>query len=178
MANSLKHMMGRQIADRLRPYDSCVIIGLEKLDVEGGNRLRSKLAEENARLTIVHNRVSRHAFAEIGWEGLSRLLTGSSAVAYGEDGAISVSRILVDWEKSEKSIVLKGGLIEGEVIDEDGVRRLATIPDRPTLLSQIMAGIQGPVTGIVRCVSTVMSGIATALEQIIEQKKESEGEEG
>jgi large subunit ribosomal protein L10 len=99
-------------------------------------------------------------------------------VAFGEDGAIPVSKILVEWEKSEKSIVLKGGLIDGEVLDEDGIRQLATIPDRPTLMSQIMAGVNGPVAGIARCVSSVMSGIATALEQIIEKKKDAEGEEG
>lgn len=178
MAKALKNMMGQEIAERLRPYDSCVVIGLEKLDVEGGNRLRSKLAEEKARLTVLHNRVSRHAFEDLGWGGLSPLLKGSSAIACGEDGAIPVSRVLVEWERIEKSIVLKGGLIDGAVLDQEGVRHLATIPDRPTLMSQIMAGVQGPVAGIARCLSSVMSGIARALDQIVEKKKEAEGDEG
>jgi large subunit ribosomal protein L10 len=168
--------MGREIADSLRPFDSCVVIGLEKLDVESGNRLRGKLADEKARLRIVHNRVSRHALEELGWDGLSSLLVGSTAIAYGEEGAIPISRVLVDWEKEEKSIVLKGGFMEGEIIDVDGVRRLATIPDRPTLMSQIMAGIQGPVGGIARCVNGVMSGMVTALKQIAEQKEKAEAE--
>jgi ribosomal protein L10 len=99
MSKTLKHMMGREIADSLRPFDSCVVIGLEKLDVESGNRLRGKLADEKARLRIVHNRVSRHALEELGWDGLSSLLVGSTAIAYGEEGAIPISRVLVDWEK-------------------------------------------------------------------------------
>ncbi len=55
----------------------------------------------------------------------------------GGEGAIPISRILVEWEKTEKSIVLKGAIVEGDVVGEDGVRMLATIPDRPTLIAQI-----------------------------------------
>jgi large subunit ribosomal protein L10 len=174
MANELKLRMGREIVERLRAFDSCVIVGLEKLSVDGSNRLRGKLAEENARLTVLHNRITRHALEEIGWGGLGELLRGSTAIAYGEDGAVPISRVLVEWEKSEKSIVLKGALIEGTVVGEDGVRKLATIPDRRTLMSQIMAGIQGPITGIVRCVASVMTGLATALQQIVEKKEKEQ----
>lgn len=177
MAKELKRMMGREVVERLRGYDSCVVIGLEKLDVDGSNRLRGKLAEEKARLTVVHNRVTRHAFDDLGWAGLAPLLRGSTAIACGEDGAIPISRILVEWANSEKSIVLKGAFVEGEVVDEDGVRRLATIPDRPTLMAQIAAGVQGPIVGLARAINGVMTGLARAIQQIAEQK-EKQGAEG
>jgi large subunit ribosomal protein L10 len=170
----MKHMMGREIADALRPHDSCVVVGLEKLTVESGNRLRGKLADENARLTVVHNRIARHALAEVGWEGLEPFLTGSTALAYGGEGAIPISRILVDWEKAEKTIVLKGAVVEGDVVGEDGVRQLATIPDRPTLIAQILAGIQGPITGLARAVNGVAAGLATVMSAIAEQKEKAE----
>lgn len=174
MSKSMKHMMGREIADALRPHDSCVVVGLEKLTVESGNRLRGKLADENARLTVVHNRIARHALAEVGWEGLEPFLTGSTALAYGGEGAIPISRILVDWEKAEKTIVLKGAVVEGDVVGEDGVRQLATIPDRPTLIAQILAGIQGPITGLARAVNGVAAGLATVMSAIAEQKEKAE----
>jgi large subunit ribosomal protein L10 len=177
VAKELKHMMGREIAERLRGYESCVVIGLEKLDVDGSNRLRGKLADEKARLTVVHNRVARHALEELGWGDLASLLRGSTAIACGEDGVISVSKVLVDWANTEKSIVLKGALVEGAVVDEDGIRRLATIPDRPTLMAQIAAGVQGPIVGIARAIQGVMTGLARAMQQIAEQK-EKNGAEG
>jgi large subunit ribosomal protein L10 len=151
-----------------------VVVGLEKLNVESGNCLRGKLADENARLTVVHNRIARHAFEQVGWKGLDPYLTGSTAIAYGGDGAISISRILVEWERTEKSIVLKGAIVEGDVVGEEGVRRLATIPDRPTLIAQILAGIQGPITGLVRAVNGVATGLAIVMSAIAEQKEKSE----
>jgi large subunit ribosomal protein L10 len=174
VSKDLKHMMGQEIAEALRPHDSCVVVGLGKIDVESSNRLRGKLADEDATLTVVHNRIARHALGEIGWEGLDPFLTGSTALAYGGEGAIPISRILVDWEKAEKSIVLKGAIVEGDVVGEDGVRQLATIPDRPTLIAQILAGIQGPITGLVRTVNGVMTGLATVMSAIAEQKEKED----
>ena len=174
MSKTLKYAMGQEIADALRPHDSCVVVGLEKLNVESGNRLRGKLADENASLTVVHNRIARHALEQVGWEGLDSYLTGSTAIAYGGDGAIPISRILVEWEKTEKSIILKGAIVEGDVVGEDGVRMLATIPDRPTLIAQILAGIQGPITGLVRTVNGVATGLVTAMSAIAEQKEKAE----
>ncbi len=174
MSKTLKKMMGQEIVDALRPHDSCVLLGLEKLDVESSNRLRGLLADEDARLTVVHNRIARHALTELGWADLDPYLTGSTAIAYGGEGAIPISRVLVDWEKSEKSIVLKGAIVEGDVVDENGVRLLATIPDRPTLMAQIAAGIQGPIVGLARVVNGVGTGLATALSAIAEQKEKAE----
>ena len=174
MSKILKKMMGQEIADALRPHDSCVVLGLEKLDVESGNRLRGLLADEDARLTVVHNRIAKHALAELGWDGLDPYLTGSTAIAYGGEGAIPISRVLVDWEKTEKSIVLKGAIVEGDVVDQDGVRQLATIPDRPTLMAQIAAGVQGPIVGLARTVNAVGTGLATAMSAIVEQKEKAE----
>jgi large subunit ribosomal protein L10 len=176
MSKVLKQKMGQEIAESLRPHDSCVVVGLQKLDVEGSNRLRGKLADEDAHLTIVQNRIARHALTDVGWGDLGPMLEGSSAIAYGGEGAVPISRILVEWERAEKSIVLKGAYIDGEALGEDGVRRLATIPDRLTLLAQILAGIQGPMTGLARVINGVATGLVTAMSAIAEQKEDVQAE--
>jgi large subunit ribosomal protein L10 len=176
MSKVLKQMMGQEIAERLRPHDSCVVVGLQKLSVEGSDRLRGKLADEDARLTVVHNRIARHALTDVGWGHLGPMFEGSMAIAYGGEGAVPISRILVEWEKAEKSIVLRGAFIDGEALDENGVRLLATIPDRLTLMSQILAGIQGPITGLARAINGVATGLVTAMSAIAEQKEKVQAE--
>ncbi len=173
MSKIMKRMMGEEITADLRDHDSCVVIGFDKLNVENSNALRTKLAAEDARLRVVHNRIAKHVFSGLGREGLDEQLRGTTAVAYGGEGAVVLSRILVDWEKEKKNITLKGGFIDGEAIGEDGVRRLATIPDRNTLRAQILAGIQGPMTNLARCFNGVGQGLVTVLKAIADKKQEA-----
>lgn len=173
MSKVMKRMMGEEIAAELAPYDSFVVIGLEGLDVESSNTLRARLANEDGRLRVVHNRITQHVFSGQGREGLGELLRGSSAIAYGGEGAVVLSRLLVDWEKERKNITVKGGYVDGETVGEDGVRRLATIPDRDTLRAQILAGIQGPMTNLARCFNGVGQGLVTVLKAIADKKQEA-----
>lgn len=173
MSKMMKQMMGRDIKATLGGVDSMVVIGFDKLDVESSNRLRTKLAAEDAHLRVIQNRVARFVTDDLGYEGLGDHFRGTTAIAFGGEGAIAISRVLVDWEKTEKNISLKGGYIDGETIDESGVRTLATIPDKDTLRSQILASIQGPMTYLARCFNGVGQNLVTVLKAIADKKQES-----
>ena len=51
---------------------------------------------------------------------LSKLFTGPTAVAFGED-AIMSARILSKFAKENENLKLIGGIMENEVLDQNGV---------------------------------------------------------
>ncbi len=118
MSKRLKNLLASELKGRIEEHNSCVVVGVGPLTVEKATELRRDLREKGLSLTVVKNRVARHALADVGWDGVGELLTGPSALAYGDGGALAASKILVDWEKkAPDGISIQGGMLEGKVLD-------------------------------------------------------------
>ena len=98
---------------------------------------------------------------------------GGKTVAYGEGGALTASKILVDWaKKAPDSLTIRGGFLEGRLLDVDAVKKLATIPDRETLYSLLASAVAAPVTQVATLVSELLAGVPRAVGAVEEQKRE------
>lgn len=173
MSKRVKDLMKQELARSLESADSCVVVGVGRLDVLSATRLRTALRDQGLELQVLKNRVARHALVEIGWDGVGELLAGPSALAYGEGGALAASKILVDWEKkAPEAISIRGGLLEGRILGVEDVRRLATIPDKPTLYSMLAAAVAAPVTQVATLVGEIMAGVARAVGAVAEKNQE------
>ncbi len=173
MSRRMKELMARELADGFRETDSCVVVGLGRMDVESVNELRNVLRGEGVRLRVLRNRVAVHALREIGWDGVSELLDGPSALAFGgESGALVASKVLVDWNrKLPDTLTIRGGLMDGRILDEGGVRRLATVPDKPTLYAMLASAVAAPVTQIAGLVNELLGGVARAVGALAEKSE-------
>ena len=55
-----------------------------------------------------------------------------------------MAKVLVDFSKESKTLVIKGGLLGDRIINADDVTSLAELPPREILLAQVLGTIQGP----------------------------------
>jgi large subunit ribosomal protein L10 len=164
MSKRVKNLMVKELADELRAAQSCVVVGLGPLDVATTTEFRSDLRAKGLRVRVLKNRVAAHAMQELGWDGVGGLLTGTSAVAFGEGGAIVASKCLLDWErKLKQKVEVRGGWLEGRLLGVADVRTLATIPDKKTLLSMIASAVTAPVSQIAGLLGEMISGVARAV---------------
>lgn len=174
MSKRVKHLMAGELSTGLKEADSCIVVGVGKLDVLTVTELRNRLRDEGLRFRVLKNRVATHALKDVGWDEVGTLLTGPSAMAFGENGALSASKILVEWEKkAPKALSIRGGLLDGKILGVDEVRQLATIPDKPTLYSMLASVVVAPVSQVASLVGEIVGGVARAVGAVAE-KKESE----
>ncbi|MHC4473190.1 MAG: 50S ribosomal protein L10 [Planctomycetota bacterium] len=172
MSKRVKELMAGELAKALEDQDSCVLVGLGKLDVASATELRTELREEGMQLRVLKNRVATHALKDKGWDSVAEHLAGPTALAYGEGGALTASKILVGWSrKAPGTISIRGGFLDGRLLDVDGVKRLATIPDKPTLYSMLASAVAAPVTQVASLVSEVLAGVARAVGAVAEQRQ-------
>jgi large subunit ribosomal protein L10 len=169
----MKEMMARELADSFRETDSCVVVGIGRMSVLSVTELRNELRGEGLQLRVLKNRVAAYALREIGWNGVDELLEGPSALAYGgENGALVASKLLVDWNKRlPDTLTIRGGLMDGKVLDEGGVRRLATIPDKQTLYAMLASAVAAPVAQIASLVGELLGGVARAVGALAEKSE-------
>lgn len=152
----------------LKDADSCVLIGFHQLTVQETVNLRNKLRAQNFHMRVVKNTIASLTFDRCSMKGLGAKLSGPSAVVYGGEGALAISKLIVDEVRLNKKLKIHGGFAEGEVLDAKGVDTLSKVPGRKELLSMTLGAFFAPASEFARCLDgllTEMHGLVEALEK-------------
>ncbi|HGY89578.1 MAG TPA: 50S ribosomal protein L10 [Planctomycetes bacterium] len=174
MSRAMKAAIVGQIRQTLEGQDSLVLVDESKLTVEENQTLREELRKEDIRLFHLRNRLAGIAFEEQGFQGLKDLLAGPVAMAFGGEGAIAISKIVMEQAKKLKALKVIGGFIDGKVIDPAGVETLSKMPGRKELQSMVLQGFFGPVSDFHASMENLFTEVHGLLEAL-ETKKTEEG---
>ena len=151
-----------EIKDKFERAESAVVIDYMGITVEEADAMRRKLREAEVDYTVYKNTLVKRAIAGTDYEALSEVLEGPSAFAFSYNDATAPARVLNDSIKEFKKMQFKGGFVEGEYYDAEGITQVASIPSRDVLISKFMGSIQSPIANFARVV-----------KQIAEQKEEA-----
>ncbi|MBQ9329009.1 MAG: 50S ribosomal protein L10 [Solobacterium sp.] len=143
-----------EIADKFKNSGSTVIAEYRGLSVAEVTELRRKLREENVEMKVYKNTLASLAADAAGVSDLKETLTGPNALVFGPDET-AASRILAQFAKKHKALVLKGGIVEGKVVDLDTINELSALPNREGMLSMLLSVLQAPVAQFARAVNAV-----------------------
>ncbi len=170
MPKELKRMMAEELRRDLEGSPNLLVIGLNPMDAAATFDLRSKLRAKGARLRVIHNRTSGHALDEARrpLADLFERATGLTLVPGDEPDMGSVAKTLVEVAR-KKQIEIRGGFVEGQVLDKSGVELLARSPDKKTLRAMMCGALLGPARGIAGALNAVTAGLARCLNARIEK---------
>jgi large subunit ribosomal protein L10 len=174
MAKVLKQLLASQVVEAVRGADGAVFVNVAPMTVELSTRFRDFLAKRagGARLRVLHNRTAKKALEQVGWPArLADVLRGPTAIIYGGEGPTGIAKSLTEWVRTDKTLVVKGAVAEGEFYDAKAVTAtLARMPDKRTLRAMLLSGVLGPARGIATAVAAPGASIARALQARIDQK--------
>ena len=172
MANiQAKEPVVKEIREKLAASTGAVITDYRGLNVAEVTELRRKLREAGVDYKVLKNTLTRIAAAEIGLQGLNPYLEGPTAIAFGAEDAIVPAKIIAEFAKTHKNLEIKAGIIDGRVIDVDGVKALADLPSREVLLANLLGGMQSPMYGFVGSLQGVLRKFVYALDAVRQQKE-------
>jgi len=166
MSKVMKAAIVDFLAGELEDADSAIVVGAGKLTVEEAQNLRNLFREEDIRFFFVKNRLARVALDRVGMGDLGSVLDGPSAIAVGGEGAIAISKIVMEQKKTMKTLQVLGGIMDGEVIDEDGVEVLSKTPGRKELQAMVMQGFFGPVSDFAKSMDDLLTEVHGLVEAL------------
>jgi large subunit ribosomal protein L10 len=149
-----------ELAQKLKEAKSVVLTDYRGLTVDQDTRLRKALREANVDYKVIKNSIINFATKETDLSGLEKYLAGPTAIAISAD-AIAPAKILAKFAKDFEKLEIKGGMVEGNVIDVDGVNDLASTPSREELLAKFIGSLQGSLYGL----AAALNAIAEKQEQ-------------
>jgi large subunit ribosomal protein L10 len=132
--------------------------------------IRRALRKQDVSYRVVKNRLMRIAAAESGYEALPPFLEGPTAIAFGTGDEAVVAKAVLDATRAYKIVRVKGAVLSGRAIDADGVTRLATLPSRDVLLSQIAGAIAAPLATLAGLFDAPLRDVAGGIGALADQR--------
>lgn len=129
------------------------------LSVAQSTDLRSKMREAGASYKVAKNRLATLALKDTQYEGLEEYLSGPTALAWSQD-PVAAAKAAVEFAKSNDKLEIVGGSMGGQMLDEAGIKALASMPSLDELRGTIVGLVNAPATKIARVVNEPASKLA------------------
>jgi len=143
-----------EIQEKYVNSGSTVVVEYRGLTVAEVTELRRNLREEGVEMKVYKNTLASRAAENAGFGDLSKYLTGPNALAFGGDET-AAARVMSKFAKKHKALILKGGIVEGKVVDENTVNELTALPNREGMLSMLLSVLNAPVSSFARVIQAV-----------------------
>ncbi len=178
MLKEQKTRVVEQLAQRLRDSENLMVADYRGLTMPEIDELRSRLLEAGARFTVVKNTLTRRAAEAAGKEDVLELIDGPTAIAFLEaDGdPVAVAKVLSETARAHDVLVIRGGVIEGSLVSDAEIKRLATLPPTDVLRAQLAGVVVAPLTMVVGLFTAPLRDLVGVIDARIRQLEER-GEE-
>ena len=157
------------VRERFDEAEAVLVTEYRGLDVSQMADLRRALRETETVYKIYKNTLVRRALDEGTPEGLVDMLVGPTALAFVENDPGAAAKALKEFSASNEALIIKGGLLNGDVLDEAQVRELADLPSREELLSSIAGGLAAPLQQIASMMNNLLSEMANLLQALADK---------
>ena len=148
-----------------------VLVDYKGINVADDTKLRKELRESGVEYAVVKNTLLRFAAKEAGFDALTDVLEGTTALAVCQNDAVAAARILVKYADGSKGkFAVKAGFVDGRPIDKSEVEALAKLPPKEVLIAQVLGGLNAPISGFAGVLNGVLRSLVIVLNGVAEKK--------
>ena len=165
-----KELQLAEIKKVLAEAKGAVLVDFCGLTVAEDTELRRKVREAGASYTVYKKTLIALAAKEAGLDELNAVLEKNTAICSSAD-AVAACKVICDFAKDHKKILLKAGIVEGKVVTVDEVKAVAALPPREVLVAKMLGSLNAPISGLVRTLNGTVAKIVYALDAVREQKE-------
>jgi large subunit ribosomal protein L10 len=164
-----------EIAARFSSATAAVVTEYRGLSMAQLGTLRRSLGE-GATYRVAKNTLVKRAAEQSGVEGLDDLFVGPTAIAFIEGEPVDAAKALRDFAKDNKSLVIKGGYMDGRPISVSEVESIASLDSREVTLGKLAGAMKAKMNQAAALFAAPASQVAR-LAAALEEKKGGEAGE-
>ena len=174
MVTEAKEKDLESLRELFKKSNCAVIADYRGVSAEGMTLLRKDVREAGGKLRVVKNTLARIAVKDTGFEASTSMLSGpvSIAFSFGEDVS-GPAKVVLDFAKKNKEMEIIGGVLEGSALDKEGVKSLASMPQKPVLQAMLLGLLQAPARNFIGVLAGAPRKFLYACNAIAEKKQES-----
>ncbi len=140
-----------------------ILVDYRGINVEDITKIRAELRkDQNTEYVVAKNSILRFAVKGSEYEDIAEKLEGPTAVVFSNEDYVGPAKILYDYAKNSDFYKIKGGIMDGKVIDAEEIIKLAKLPSKEMLLTQVATALLANIRNV-----------AVVLDQLRIQKEEA-----
>lgn len=156
-----KQKQVKELSEKIKDSKITFFVDYKGITVEEDMKLRKALRESGHYCAVVKNSIIKLAAKEAGIEGLDSMLEGSTVVITSADEYTVGPKIAYDFAKDRDFYKFKGGIMDGKVIEEAELTKLAKLPSKEALLTSLASALIGNIRNL-----------AVVLDQVAKKNEE------
>lgn len=153
LSKERKEQLQAQYETWIKESQAVVLTEYTGLTMPMIDELRAKVRDAGGEFHVVKNTLGKRAFDAAGFEAPEDYFIGSTAFGVAFDDAPGVAKVIKDFGKDKPMVVIKGGLMDGELVSSETVLALAELPPLPVMRAQLLGTILAPASQLVRTIA-------------------------
>jgi large subunit ribosomal protein L10 len=141
-----RQKMAESVKTGVSKKSSTFVVSYRGITSAKMNILRKDLKRKKAEVLVSKSSVARIALKEAKYEDLAGSIEGQMALILSNADASEVSKILVNFAKTQEGFTVRGGILDGAFLTEEQVRTLSSLPSREVLLASFLGTLSAPLT--------------------------------
>ena len=126
-----------ELKEKFEKSKLVILTDYRGINVEDITKIRADLRKANCEYKVAKNTTLKFAAKEANLEGITDLLEGPTAITFSYEDYVEPAKVLYNYAKDSEFYKIKGGVMDGKVISVDEVLKLAKLPSREMLLTQL-----------------------------------------
>ncbi len=159
-----------EVLERVKESEYCFLLNFGGLKVDQMTALRQALAKQESRVLVVKNTYLGKVAQEQGWEDITELLIGPTALVTGSGDVAEVAKALVEFAKKNGKSSVKGATLEKAILSAEDVQALSKLPSKDAMRGVLLSTMLAPATDMVRVLNAPLLDMLYALKAYEEKQ--------
>ncbi len=123
--------------------EAIMIAHYQGLNVKQLDKIRDEMRKNGIFFRVTKNRITKLALKETKYKDLEKFYNGPTATAVSSD-PITSAKILAKYAKSNSSLKIIAGFMDGKVLEAKDVAQIATLPTLDEARAKIVGILSAP----------------------------------
>lgn len=164
-----KKAIAADLSERVQNAQAIMLAEYRGLTVSQMTDFRSKAKDSGVHVQVLKNTVARRVVEDSDYKALTPYFIGPIVVGISED-PVAAAKLFDTGASDYNKLVIKAGAMNGELLDEAGVKALAKLPGRQELLGKLVVVMNQPAQKAVQTLNEIPTAFVRALAAIRDQK--------
>lgn len=142
----------KAITEKFAKSRGAFIVDFKGMKVEQVTNLRKKLHQSESEMKVVRNTLAKRAFKEhpAAEKAFSGSMKGTNAIVFSYGEVNTTAKVLADFAKDVEVLQIKTGMMDGEALDDNKIKFLATLPGKNELRAMFLGMLNAPASAMAR----------------------------
>ena len=177
VAEIVMRLENKSISDEIQSWlmnaAYVILTDYRGMKVRQTDELRKRLAQVQAQMHVVPNRLFKRVIMELNWGPADQALRGPTALVSGPGDVIAAAKLLSEFHAEYRLPIIKLGRFDGRYLAPADIEVLVKLPAKPVLHNMLVGTIAAPISQLVGVMKQKVSSLVYVLKAVQDKKSQT-----